>query len=213
MKKLLVIQVCAIVLISGSLAGIMTTTSVYDEVQSVIVSILCLSCIKLDPKTHLEFTFETANGQNHQEFILDNLSKGPVFLAYRTNPCEACDDMEPIIQDIFGVHFEKEEIVIKTVSFDDTNVTFIHINLDETTEDTQELFDSFSIYDQDHFEAVPMFTIITLGYERGFINPFYASVYGKLNLHNDEDRKQFLLNMISDGISLYNENYEGYNID
>ncbi len=210
MKKLLAIQVCAIVLISGALAGIVTTTSVYDDVQSVIVSVLCLSCIKLDPKTHLEFTFETANGQNHQEFILDNLSKGPVFLTYRTDACEACDVMEPIVQDIFGVHFEKEETVIKTVSFDDTNVTFIHINLDHST---QELYDSFSIYDKDHVNGVPMFTLITLGYERGFINPYYGSVYGILNIHNDEDRKEFLLNMISDGISLYNENLEGYNID
>ena len=109
MKKMMALQITCLILVSGALGGMLVYTNVYERVQLGIVEVLCLSCLKLDPKTLVEFTFETANGKPNPEFVLDNLSKGPVFLAFRSDVCDACDIMEPIIQDIFSVHFEKEE--------------------------------------------------------------------------------------------------------
>jgi len=210
MKKLLVIQISAFILIAGALGGMFLYTDAYEDVQSRIVLVLCLSCIKLDPKTQLDFTFETATNQPHSNFVLDNLTKGPVFLAFREDVCAACDIMEPVIQDIFDVEFEKEEIVIKTVSFQGTNVTFIHININHAS---KEMGDSLFIYDKDHIGGVPMFTIVTLGYHHGFVEPYYTTAYGILNLEEYDARKELLMNIIQDGIDLYNENKVGYDIN
>jgi thiol-disulfide isomerase/thioredoxin len=208
-KKMLALQITALLIVSGGLAGVLLYTEVYDDVQSGIVSVLCLSCIKLEPKTTLEFTFETATGQPHSAFVLDNLTKGPVFLAYREDVCAACDDMEPIIQDIFSVYFEKEETFATPVLFDNATVTFIHINIDHAS---KELQDSRLIYDKDDIGGVPMFTLVTWGYDRGLIKPYYTTAYGKLNLDTDEERKATFLEIIVDGITLYQQNHEGHDI-
>jgi len=207
MKKLLAVQISVFILISGTLGGLLAFTDVYDTVQSNIVSLLCLSCIKLDPKTQLDFIFETANGQQHPDFMLDNLTKGPVFLEFREDVCTACDIMAPVVKEIFSVEFEKDETFATTVAFGTTNVTFIHINLDHATE---ELKDSISVYDKDHVGGVPMFTILTLGYDRGFIKPYYTTAYGTLSLDSNEERKELLLQIIQDGIDLYNQNHAGH---
>lgn len=206
-QMMFVIFISLLLIFSGGLGGMLVYTDVYDEVQSRIVEVLCLSCIKLDPKTHLDFAFETANGQPHSDFVLDSLTKGPVFLAFREDVCMACDIMEPIIQEIFSVEYEKEDAVYKIVPFDNANVTFIHINIDHTVKEKR---DSLFIYDKDHIKGVPMFTIITLGYDRGFIKPYYTTAYGTLGLDKDEDRKELLTNIILDGIELYNENRPGF---
>lgn len=205
---MLVVQISALLIATGSLGGMLLFTDVYDDVQSGIVSVLCLSCIKLDPKTQLDFTFETATGQLHSPFVLENLTKGIVFLAFREDVCTACDIMEPILQEIFSVEFEKEETFFETVIFDDTNVTFIHINIDHAS---NELQDSRLIYDKDHVGGVPMFTVITLGYDPGFIKPYYTTAYGTLNLDDNKNRKELLTKIILDGIDLYNQNFKGYN--
>ena len=203
MKKLFVVQISTLLLISGAFGGMMLFTDIYDDIQSNIVSLLCMSCIKLKYKTQLNFTFGTATGQPHPNFIRDNLTKGPVFLAFRTKVCEACDDMEPIIQEIFSVEFEKEETFYETVNFNGTDVAFIHINLDNSSEELEELF---PIYDKDNVTGVPMFTIITLGYDSGFIKPYYVTAYSILS-------KELLTNIILDGINLYNKFHESYKIE
>ncbi|MCK4365580.1 MAG: hypothetical protein KAW45_05990 [Thermoplasmatales archaeon] len=206
-ETMFVVFISLLILFSGSLGGILVYADVYDEVQSRIVEVLCLSCIKLDPKTQLDFTFETANGQPYSNFVLAGLTRGPVFLAFREDVCTACDIMEPITQEIFSVEYEKEDAVYKIVPFDNANITFIHINIDHTSKEKR---DSLFIYDKDHIKGVPMFTIITLGYDRGFIKPYYTTAYGTLGLDKDEDRKELLTNVILDAIELYNENRPGY---
>ena len=204
MKKIFVVQISAFILISGVLGGMLFLTDIYDEVQSNIVSVLCLSCIKLDPKTKLDFTFETTTGQPHPDFVIENLTKGPLFLAFREDVCAACDIMELVIQEIFSIEFEKEETFAVTVPFDNANVTFFHINIDHASEELQH---SRSLYDKDFIGGVPMFTLVTFGYNRGFLEPYYTSAYGTLNLDNNENRKALLINIIQDGINLYKENY------
>jgi len=127
MKKLLIIQICVFLLFSGTLGGMLAYTNVYEEVDSGITSVLCLSCIKLTPVTQLEFTFDVAKGQDHSGFVLDSLKEGPVFITYREDVCIACDEMEPIIQDIFSVYFEKEDTFSEVVPIDSSNITFVQI--------------------------------------------------------------------------------------
>jgi hypothetical protein len=194
--KLFIVQIICLLLILASL-GALISLSAYSEAFG-IISVQCLSCIKLQPKTVLSFTFETASGEPHPSFILDNLSKGPLFIAFRKDVCEACDIMEPQLKEIFSIEYEKEETFSTFVSFNNTNVTFMHINIDHASKEMKNLF---YIYDREHVEGVPMFTIITLGYDKGFVKPCYATAYGVLELRE----------VILDGISLYEKYYDFYN--
>ena len=210
MKKMLTLQITALIVISGALGGMYIFTDVYEEVYSGIVSILCTSCIKLQQIISLDFTFQTANGRPHPDFVIDNLTNdGPVFIAYRTTVCDYCDDMEPLLEEIFDLEFEKEDVFYEIVDFNGANVTFVHINTDFVKE---ELFESRETYDVDGDNAVPMFTTITLELDvDGIVKPYYNTVYGILDLkYNDQQRIEVLTNIILESIELYSENRPGF---
>lgn len=208
MKKILAIQISALIIVSGSLGGMLAFTDVYEEVHSGIVSVLCLSCLKLDPKTNTDFTFETADGEPHPDFVLENLTKGVVFLHYSEDACPGCDIMYPIIQDLFNITFGKKDTIYEIISFEDSDVAYFYTNIDHTSE---EIKNSLPIYDKDHIGGLPMFAIITLGYDKGIIRPYYTTIYGTLGLDNDEDRFAFLTELMQNSIDIYNQNSEGYN--
>ena len=210
MKKMLVIQISALIIVSGSLCGMLAFSDVYEEVHSGIVSVLCLSCLKLEPKTKTDFIFETAYGEPHPDFVLENLTKGVVFLHYSEDACYGCDIMYPIIQDLFNITFGKEDIVYEMISFKNLNVAYFYTNIDHASE---EMKNSFPIYDKDHIGGLPMFAIITLGYDKGIIRPYYTTVYGTLGLDSDKDRIAFLKELIQESIDIYNQNLDGYNPD
>ena len=206
-KAFLVIQIVAMLIFAGGFVGMLATTNIYDEIHDTIVSTLCLSCIKLDPVSRLDFVFETANGEDHPEFVLKNLTDGPVFIEYRSDVCTACDIMAPVIKDIFGLSFEKEDTLYKLVDYNGSTVHFYHINLDHASEIQK---DSFPKYDKDHVRGVPMFVIITVKYDRGTIRPCYTTAYGTVGQKTDEGRRNFITDMIEDGLKLYEQNHEGY---
>ncbi len=52
---MIVLQISALIIVSGSLGGMLVFTDVYEEVHSGIVSVLCLSCLKLEPKTKTNY--------------------------------------------------------------------------------------------------------------------------------------------------------------
>ncbi len=207
MNKLRIIQIFAIVLIAGDLIGMWAVTDVYDEVQDRIVKVLCLSCIKLEPKTTTEFTFTTANGAPHPTFVLENLTHGLVFLHYSEDVCHACDIMLPVVNEFFGVSYKKTEPYTQTISFMNSSVTIIYINIDHRE---KYLNDAFDVYDKDYISGLPMFTVITVGYDRGVVRPYYTSLYGTLNLDTDAERLSLFHSVFSDAIDLYHENAEGY---
>jgi hypothetical protein len=207
MNKLRIIQIFAIVLIAGDLLGMWVVTDVYDEVQDRIVKVLCLSCIKLEPKTTTEFTFTTANGAAHPSFVLENLTRGLVFLHYSEDVCHACDIMLPVVNEFFGVSYEKVDPYTATISFMNSSVTIIYINIDHRE---KYLNDAFDVYDKDDIGGLPMFSIITVGYDRGVVRPYYTSLYGTLNLDTDAERLSLFHSVFSDAIDLYHENAEGY---
>jgi thiol-disulfide isomerase/thioredoxin len=208
MKKIkltLVAEFSVILIIFGSLSGLLIFTDVYDETDSRITSTLCLSCIKLDPVD----TYGWRLDKHPQDFVVESLEDtGPVFIVYRTDVCEYCDYMEPLIMEIFGIKFEKEDVFSKVVDFNGTPVTFVHINMDHASGQYKS---SRNKYDINGDEAVPMFTTITVKYDKGLVKPYYNTVYGILNPDfNDEERKQYLISIIDEAIKFYNENSAGF---
>ena len=110
--------------------------------------------------------------------------------------------------EIFNISFEKEDVFFETVKFDTEDITFIHINIDHSSE---VLRDSLHVYDTGNINGVPMFTIITINYDHdGIVRPYYTTLYSKLGLDNDEEIKEFLTKVIQDSILLYNDNKAGY---
>ena len=207
-KKILTFQITVFVIFAAGFSSLVFFTDIYDETLNRIVSVTCLSCIKLDPKTSSEFLFKTANNKAHPDFVLENLTKGPVFMVYRKDVCAACDEMEPLLQEMFGLTFEKEDVFYETVNLDKNNVTFTHINIDHSSDI---LRDSMHVYDKDKINGVPMFTLVTLNYNYdGIVIPYYSTLYGKLGLKDDQEIKTFLTEIIQDGITLYNDNIAGY---
>ncbi|UCH72183.1 MAG: hypothetical protein JSW62_01145 [Thermoplasmatales archaeon] len=197
MNKLFVFQISLIVIFGSGFVGTIFYTDVYDYVQESIVSTVCLSCIKMDPAPSLKFTFETVDGRSHPDFVLDNLTKGPIFLAFRKDICDGCEIMDPLVQEIFNVNFGLEDYE-SYVSFEGTTIYFRHINVDRTRE---EFKDSFNVYGG---AGVPMFVAITLSDNNGTVEPYYRLEYGTLGLKYDSDRKEFLRNMMRESIDYYN---------
>lgn len=210
MKKFFVLQVCALILISGALGGMFVFTPVYNEVRSGIVLVLCLSCLKLEPKTTANFVFETVDNQPHPGFVLENLSQGVVFLHYSGDSCAGCDVMYPVIMDLFSINFGKQDMFHKLVNFENSTVAYIYVNIHHTID---ELRDAQPIYDKDHIGGIPMFTIVTLGYDNGIVKPKYTTLYGTLTTYGcdtDAERLVFLQQLMRESIDMYNENEAGY---
>jgi len=206
MKKIFVVKIALIILIAAG-TGNLVYYGTYDEIHGTIVSTLCLSCIKLDPVSRLDYVFETANGAEHPKFVLENLTTGILFIEYRSDVCKACDDMAPIIKDIFDLSFEKEDTLYERLNYNGSIINFFHINLDHAT--TIQI-ESFEMYDKDQRGGVPMFVVMTVNYDRGTIKPCFTAAYGTLGLDTDEERRNFVTNMIDDGLNLYELNSAGY---
>lgn len=210
MKKFFALQVCGLLLVSGALGGMFVFTPVYNEVRSGIVLVLCLSCLKLEPKTNADFTFETADNQSHANFVLENLSHGPVFLHYSGDSCAGCDIMYPVVKELFSIDFGKQDMFASIVSFENSSVAYIYVNIHHTID---ELRNAQIIYDKDHVGGIPMFTIVTLGYDNGDVKPKYTTLYGTLatsGCETDAQRLVFLQQLMRQSIDMYNENEAGY---
>jgi len=207
MNKLFVVQISMLVIFSGAFAGMLVYTDVYSDIKSTIVDTICLSCIKMDPVARFEFSFKTADNRPHPDFILDNLSKGPIFLAFRADVCTACEVMDPIVKDIFDVEFGLKEMFYQRVNLQGSNINFFHINKDPPYEVESE---AYYTYIKGGKDAVPMFVMVTLGNNSGTIEPYYMTAYGTLGKANYKDREEFLLKMIDMGIDLYDTYYPKY---
>jgi thiol-disulfide isomerase/thioredoxin len=156
----------------------------------------------------IDYEFETANQEPHPEFIIDDLEKGPIFISFRTDVCDYCDYMEPLIKQIFNLSFEKEDVFSKQINFSGTDITFYHINKDHAEAELKTLQ---AYYDIDRDEAVPMFTIMTLEYHQGIILPYYLTFYGILDPnYTDKQRIDEITNNILNAIELYKENRQGF---
>lgn len=210
MKKFFALQICALVLVSGALGGMFAFSPVYDEVRSGIVLVLCLSCLKLEPNTLADFTFQTADNQPHPKFVLENLSHGPVFLHYSGDACAGCDVMYPVIKKLFSIEFGKQDMFYSIAEFENSSVPYIYVNIHHTI---VELRDAQVIYDKDHVGGIPMFTIVTLGYDNGDVKPRYTTLYGTLATYGcvtDAQRLAFLQQLLRESIEMYEQNEAGY---
>lgn len=206
-KKQFFAQLIFFILITGGLSGMLIGTDVYEEVHDSLVEVLCLSCLKLDPKTTKEFTFDTVNNAAHPEYVTDNLSSGIVFLHYSEDACPGCDIMLPIVQDLLSVEYEKKELFSANVDYEGQQINYFYTNLDHATPGRTEPFETYDIKD---VKGLPMFTIVTLGYYSGVIKPKLVTLYGTLGVDTYEQRMQVLEEVIEDAFTLWNENIPGY---
>lgn len=207
MNKLFVVLISVIVIFLGVFAGMLVYSDTYHDIKSTIVDTICLSCIKMDPVVQFEFTFETAGNRQHPDFVLDNLSKGPVFLAFRADVCTACDIMDPIVKKIFNVNYGESKLYYKNLKFEDSNLSFFHINKDDPYEVETE---AYYTYIQGGKDAVPMFVMMALGNNSGTIEPYYMTAYGTLGKNHDNEREFVLRKMLEKGIEFYDTYYEKY---
>jgi hypothetical protein len=213
MNKIAAIQISMILVVSGALGGMLVVTDIYDDVYSKIVSTLCLSCIKLDTNLPKDFTFKTADGQDHPEFIEDTLkTKGPILIQYGEKACAACDDMiNFVIKPYFNLSFDKTSSYETEVNIDNLSFIYIYVYIDDDST-PQDRIDSFDIYDKEHFDAFPMFTIITIEYDHGGdIKPYYSTLYGKFEKDNNyEKMAQTFTELLELSQELYDRNIAGY---
>jgi thiol-disulfide isomerase/thioredoxin len=207
MKKMLGVQLGLLTAVAVILGGVLAATTIYSDVQDNIVKVLCLSCIKLEPRTTAAFTFQTATGGPHPELFRTRLANGPIMIMYSEDVCLACEEMYPVVRDLMNVTFDKYGFMDKPVVYQGMNMTFLYINIDHAPSDFR---DTRPIYDKDHVDGLPMFTFITLGYDQGTIRPYYTSVYGTLGLSTAEQREAYLASLLQDSIHLYHDNRIGY---
>jgi hypothetical protein len=135
-----------------------------------------------------------------------------VFLEYSGDSCAGCVEMYPVIKQLFHVEFGEKEMFYKTITFENYTVTFIYINIHHTTD---YLKNSQEVYDKDGAKVVPMFSIVTLGYDNGVIRPYYVTLYGTLIAYGydtSEERIAYLSEILHESIEMYKQNKEGYNI-
>lgn len=218
MKKKLAVNIVLVILISSALGGMFFFTDIYSDVKSGIVDVLCLSCIKLDPKTSMDFTFETVHDQKHPDFIKNQLKKqGPILIQYSDDGCSACRNIiDNVINPKLKISFPKndqgdidysqsfeKEITLGNISF-----YYVYINTDHVKNKTKE--DSWKIYDIENIGGFPQFTIITIEYHHGGdIKPYYTTFYGAFNNKWDEASNTFIT-LLSEAQESYKRNIPAY---
>ena len=218
MNKKLAVNIVALVLISSSLGGMFIFTDVYSDVKTGIVDVLCLSCIKLDPKTSMDFTFDTVDNKDHPDFVKEKLKEyGPLLIQYGDDGCTACVNMiDNVMVPLLGIDFPvdengknvytesfEKEIFYKNISF-----YYIYINTDHVDDETKK--DSWKIYDIEHVGGFPQFTIITLEYSHGGnVEPYFVTFHGAFG-NNWNKAKQNFVTLLKEGKESYIRNIPGY---
>ena len=218
MRRMQIFQIIMLLVFVISFFSVIFTTDVYDEVQRKIVEEFCLSCVKLKPNTIKEYRFETANEAPYPDFILENLSKGPIIIDYRITFCPGCEDLEDyILSKVFNITFpnpleddenkEIPDLIYIHRQFKNTNITFIHFNTDDNNSldvPPDGIYaKSRYIFDIIGDGGNPMIVFVTYGYNHGFIEPCYSTFY-------EIDSQEQLLELIYESINLYNEHKEAH---
>lgn len=172
-----------ILILVSSVMAVGAMTEGYERTDT-INAIPCLGCLALDPVSPENWYIADAE---HPEFVLQNLSNGPVFLHYRTDVCAACDEMEPFIEEL-----EDEN---------GTEVHFIHINLDHASAAEAASYDVYDVLGTpDDRSGVPMFTVVSFN-ETGII---FKSSYGSSS-DGGRMKKDDLSGINAEAIELYSQ--------
>lgn len=173
----------------------------------------CIKTIWDEQTSKYGFSFNTANYDNHPDFVIENLKEGIVFLHFSQDVNVASDIMDDLIWNFFNIEISPLWInhsgiysdVNRVVIYEEMNFYYYYINLDHTTSEISKTYD---IYDKEDINGIPMFTIITLGFYKTEIKPYYFSMYGTFSFDNNQDRIEYLQDVIGESIKLYKENSE-----
>ena len=208
MKKMVAIQVALLVVFAGGFFGMLATTDIYEEIHDNIVSVLCLSCLKLDSKTSFSYIETTANGEDIPAFLLTNLTTGPIFLHYSQDVCHGCEIMLPVVQEFLDLSYEKQDTISTKLTIKGQELTYYYINNDHAPD---ALATTFALFDTTGIGARPMFVLLTLDINAdGDTIVTYASQSGVLGEDDYESQYAYTQTIVEEAISMWQSASEGY---
>ncbi len=146
----------------------------------------CLSCLGLNPKPEIEFTFDTVGNEPHPDWVIDSLKERVVFIDFSQKVgCPACDDMLPVILELEEEYEPETDFYILYLDLEDSNMTMA------------EKGKWFNSYDFQGKRGAPTFIIITLNEDdNGEVRPYFGEIAGKVS-------KNKLRDVIDDALALH----------
>ncbi len=209
MKKMFALQLAVILVFSGGFLGMLAATDVYEEIHDNIVNVLCLSCLKLNSKTELSYTNQTATGGDYPVFLTENLSKGPILLHYSQDVCHGCEIMLPVLQNITNLDYAKKDTIATEISFDGGVYTYYYINNDHAPE---LLKDTYEVFDVAGIGARPMFVLLTYDCQGVDCQTeiVYSSQIGVLGGDSYQEQYAYVETMMEEALDMWESHHEDY---
>jgi thiol-disulfide isomerase/thioredoxin len=175
----------------------------------------CLGCLGLYPSFEIEFTFNTADGSEHPDWVRESLNEGPILIEFTQNDisCPPCARMRPKIDELIDEYQEKVKFYIINVIENEVFEAFQNIEKTKSIIDSEETR-VYNIYDVENVgkgrPATPTYVIITLEKDHdGEVKPFFGVGYGEFKEGDAQKTKIELANVLDFAIERY-EFYEGY---
>jgi thiol-disulfide isomerase/thioredoxin len=199
-------------LIIGSAAGN------YTILEDLMVA-PCLGCLGLYPNVDLDFTFDTVDGQDHADFILDILPDAPVFIEFTQNDenCPPCKRMRPKVHELVDDYNENVAFYIININENEVYNTFQNEEQTDSIQDSEEE-DIYSIYDLKNIAqgrvATPTYIIVTLDIDdSGNVRPSFAVGYGEFVEENAQKTKEGLAQALDYALAMHHHHREMYLIE
>jgi thiol-disulfide isomerase/thioredoxin len=208
-------QFLSLVLVVGFLS-IGAVGGSYDLLEDLMVA-PCLGCLGLYPNVQLEFIFDTANGQPHPDFILDQLKdEGPIFIEFTQNDenCPPCKRMRPKVKELNEEYNDQVLFIIININ-ENEFAQFYKGNKDIDPITDAEENSIYAIYDIEDIAggivATPTYIIVTLKKDdKDVVRPSFAVGYGEYKEEDAQKTKEDLEVELNVALSSYYQNIEWY---
>lgn len=175
----------------------------------------CLGCLGLYPDIELEFTFDTLEGREHPDYVLDALKdKGPVFIEFTQNDenCPPCARMRPYVEDLEDEYKDSIYFVIININ-EHEMATYFQDEHEVKSSHADE--DSYHVYDLELIAggriATPTFIIVTINEdENGEVKPSFTVGYGEFIDEDAKKTRDALADALDYSKTMYHHYYEMY---
>lgn len=169
----------------------------------------CLGCLGLYPNIELEFRFETVDDLEHPEFVLDQLTEGPVFIEFTQNDenCPPCARMRPKVKELEEEYSDEIAFFIININENEKAMFFNNDEHVEPVSDSEEE-EYYQVYDIEKIAgglvATPTYIIVTINEdEDGNIRPSFAVGYGEYKEEDAQKTKEDLAKALEYAIGQY----------
>jgi len=187
----------------------------YNKLQDLMAA-PCLGCLGLYPNVELEFTFDTVDGKDHADFVLDRLPDAPVFIEFTQNDenCPPCKRMRPYIAELEDEYSEHVAFYIINVNENEVYKEFKNDAQTDSILDSEEQ-DIYSIYDIKKIVggpvATPTYIIVTIDMDdSGKVRPSFAVGYGEFVEEDAKKTKEGLAEALEYALALHHHYREMY---